>query len=93
NAFSPNEDHENDKLKIYINAIQCVTDFKLVIYNRWGEKIFETTDPAFEWAGIYNRGILRNTEMPGTEVFAYRMKATLITGEEVVRKGNVSLIR
>ncbi|TAL60470.1 MAG: hypothetical protein EPN85_07070, partial [Bacteroidetes bacterium] len=40
NAFSPNEDHENDKLKIYINAIQCVTDFKLVIYNRWGEKIF-----------------------------------------------------
>lgn len=87
NAFSPNNDGENDVLKIYYGNILCIKTFKLVIYNRWGEKVFETSDPAFRWDGIY-RGKLENTA-----VFVYYMKATLLSGEEIIKKGNISLIR
>ncbi len=57
-----------------------------MIYNRWGEQIFETTDPAFTWDGYYkNRPEL-------TSLFVYVMKATLIDGTELRKAENVSLI-
>jgi len=87
NAFSPNGDLENDALKLYYENIACIRTYKFIIYNRWGEKVFETTDPIAEWDGFY----LGKPE--GTAVFVYYMKATLITGEEITKKGNVSLIK
>ena len=51
NAFSPNGDGKNDVLNII--AID-VTDFHMVIYNRWGEKMYESTDPDGPgWDGTY----------------------------------------
>ncbi|MFH1005419.1 MAG: SBBP repeat-containing protein, partial [Bacteroidota bacterium] len=86
NAFSPNGDGENDVLKIYFGNLQCIKTFHLVIYNRLGEKIFETTNPMAEWNGYY-KNMLENTA-----VFVYYLKATLITEEKITKKGNVSLI-
>ena len=49
-AFSPNGDGLNDTF----NAIGMdLKDFKLMVYNRWGEKIFETQDLSFGWDGKY----------------------------------------
>lgn len=87
NAFSPNGDNENDVLKLFFKNISCITEYEFVIYNRWGEKVFKTGIPADEWDGTYNG----NAE--GSAVFVYYMKATLLSGDEVIKKGNISLIR
>ncbi|TAL60066.1 MAG: gliding motility-associated C-terminal domain-containing protein [Bacteroidetes bacterium] len=87
NAFSPNGDNENDFLQLYFGEVQCIKTFELYIYNRWGEKVFETTSPVAKWDGTFKG------KSEGTEVFVYYMKATLMTGEEIIKKGNISLLR
>lgn len=49
NAFTPNGDGHNDiyKAKTYQN----LTEFHAYIFNRWGQKIYEWTDPAGGWDG------------------------------------------
>jgi gliding motility-associated-like protein len=93
NAFSPNGDGDNDVLKIYSKVPQCIKDLKLVIFNRYGEMIYETYDPAFEWNGVYNRGILAGTSEAGTEVFVYYLQATIFPNKKINKKGNISLVR
>lgn len=48
NAFSPNGDGVND---IFKPVISDITDFSMVIYNRWGEMVFETYDIQQGWDG------------------------------------------
>lgn len=87
NAFSPNGDNVNDDfcLKGWDN---CLEDFKILIYNRWGEKIFESKDPNFCWDGRY-----KETTMDA-QVLIYYLKAKYSVGHKsIVKKGNISLIR
>lgn len=49
NAFSPNGDQKNDFFKAQVFGV--VVKFQLVIYNRFGEKVFETNDPGTGWDG------------------------------------------
>lgn len=86
NAFSPNGDNENDVFKAYINPV-CVLEYKLVIYNRWGEKVFETTDIKEGWNGVVN-GAESNSA-----VYTFYCFAKLSNGIEIKKEGNVSLVR
>ena len=52
NAFTPNQDGKNDLFKI-LNAYD-LQQYELVIYNRWGQKIFQTKNPATSWDGTFN---------------------------------------
>jgi gliding motility-associated-like protein len=92
-AFSPNGDGENDELQIYFGLFDCIQSFHLVIYNRWGQKVYETSDAFFKWKGIYNTGTLKDSRVADTEVFVYRLDATLGDKSKISRKGNISLIR
>ncbi|MBI4947162.1 MAG: gliding motility-associated C-terminal domain-containing protein [Bacteroidetes bacterium] len=87
NAFSPNGDGENDVFEIYFDNIRCIKTFQFSIYDRWGEKVFNAIDPSFQWDGDY-KDYLENTA-----VFVYYLKATFLTGDEITKQGNVSLIR
>ncbi|MBI4931606.1 MAG: gliding motility-associated C-terminal domain-containing protein [Bacteroidetes bacterium] len=87
NAFSPNGDGENDILYVRGN---CIKEMHIVIYNRWGEKVFESTDITKGWDGNNIKGFIGGKE--GSAVYVYHMRATLITGEKIERKGNISLI-
>lgn len=49
NAFSPNGDGTNDLLHVIPIGLKAFSYF--VIYNRYGEKVFYTTDPAKGWDG------------------------------------------
>lgn len=84
NAFSPDNNGENDMECVYG---KCVKSIYFAIYDRWGEKVFETTDIMQCWDGTY-----KGKDM-NTAVFVYYMRATLTTGDEVNKKGNISLIR
>ncbi len=52
-AFTPNNigPAENEKFRIYLN--QTLPEFEFTIYNKWGERVFETTDQSFEWDGTF----------------------------------------
>lgn len=82
--FSPNGDGENDILFVRGNGIKKL-DF--IIYDRWGEKIFETNDINNGWDGTYKGAKLF------TAVFSYYIKAAFYDGSSYERKGNITLVR
>ena len=51
NAFSPNGDEDNPKFKA--KEYQSIIEFHAYIFNRWGQKLYEWTDPAEGWDGTY----------------------------------------
>lgn len=53
NAFSPNGDDVNDVYRAK-PGYSSIIEFKATIYNRWGQKIYEWTDPAGGWDGKFN---------------------------------------
>jgi gliding motility-associated-like protein len=84
NAFSPNDDGKNDVF--YVRGT-CITTMTFAIYDRWGEKVFESEDPLIGWDGL-----LHNKPC-NTGVFVWYLQATLHDGTEVSKKGNLSLFR
>ena len=52
NAFSPNGDGINDIYKAK-EGYQSIVEFHAYIFNRWGQKLYEWTDPAGGWDGKY----------------------------------------
>lgn len=85
-AFSPNDDGENDELCL-LGWDDCLKEFSIQIYSRWGELVFESEDKAFCWDGTFRSRKLNS------EVFAYVIKAELYDGVIKDVKGNISLIR
>ncbi len=84
NAFSPNGDGLNDMVNIHG---KCISTFILQIFNRWGEKVFETTSLTDSWDGTF-RG-----QKLDTGVFVYKAEGVSIDGKEFKTKGNITLIR
>jgi gliding motility-associated-like protein len=84
NAFTPNGDGENDVLFLRSSV---VADVYFAIYNRWGEKVFDTHDLATGWDGTY-----KGEALP-PDVFGFYLKATCFDGAEFTKKGNITLIR
>lgn len=85
-AFSPNGDYNNDAFCVQ-GETKCVTDFKMMIYNRWGEKVFETTNHSFCWDGTYKGKVLE------PEVFVYSVNVIFSSKKELNKKGNVTLLK
>lgn len=84
NTFTPNGDGQNDVL--YVRGLK-VEELYFAVYNRWGEKVFETTDKTKGWDGIYKG------RAADVGVFGYYLKVKCYDGNETFKKGNVTLIR
>ena len=84
NAFTPNDDGENDVLKVYGEGIDEVY---WVIYNRWGQKVFESKSVDEVWNGTYD-----GKELP-PDVFGYYLEVKCFGGQEFFKKGNVTLLK
>ena len=84
-AFTPNGDGVNDVLYLRSNSI---VDMYLVIYNRWGQRLFETNDQSVGWDGTFQK-----EELP-PDVYGYYLEYTCI-GETESRKyrGNVTILK
>jgi gliding motility-associated-like protein len=83
NAFTP--DADNNKI-LYVKS-NILKSIYFVIYDRWGEKVFESNDLSSGWDGTFKGRACD----PG--VFDYYMKATCINNKEFIKKGNITLIR
>lgn len=69
NAITPsNNDGLNDCLSIPEQCKSIIGDFKISIYNRWGERVFYSTNKDFKWCGEYLGKTLPQ------DVYSYRME-------------------
>ncbi|MBM3451646.1 MAG: gliding motility-associated C-terminal domain-containing protein, partial [Bacteroidetes bacterium] len=59
NTFTPDDDEHNQVWGIHIDGIDF-ENFQLVVYNRWGELIWESKDANQLWDGTYNGSIVQN---------------------------------
>lgn len=87
NSFSPNGDGENDTFKPLHKG---VTMYNLVIFDRWGKKVFQTNDITHEWAGSVQD---ETTEKIAPGVYIYIVDVNDRDGNISKLAGTVSIIR
>lgn len=84
NAFTPNGDGENDVLYIRGRNIASIEWF---IFDRWGEKVFESYDISKGWDGTYKG------KPVDPDVYVYHLKIDCGDGQKTFMKGNVSVLK
>ena len=85
-VFTPNGDGDNDVIYVKGWGIKKLIEFS--IYNRWGEKVFTTTDINKGWDGTY-KGKKQNMDS-----YAYYVKAIVYIDDiPYEKKGTITLIR
>src|SRR5690606_40839261 len=84
NAFTPTH-QENSLFKPQFRGEVKLREFS--IFNRWGQKVFETSDENQGWDGRYNG------EPQPAGVYIYLIEAQTAGGRRVQKQGNLTLIR
>jgi gliding motility-associated-like protein len=84
NAFTPNGDGINDIFYVYAAGAKEI-DF--IVFNRWGEKIFQSYSINEGWDGYYKDNLMN----PG--VYVYYVVVTYLDGATKTAKGSVTLVR
>lgn len=83
-GFSPNGDGENDILKM---ESRYTSEVYWMIYNRWGEKVFEANDINDVWDGKY-----KGQPQPA-ETYGYYYRIRCLNEQVREKKGNITLLR
>lgn len=88
NAFTPDNSNFNEVFKPIIFQGDYLENYKLQIYNRWGELLFESYDYNVGWNGTYNNSISQD----GT--YTWKLKFSLLGDVNIVEIiGNVTIIK
>ena len=95
NAFTPNPSGQvnseaggaNGNNDVFLPVQEGVTKFHMMIYNRWGELLFESFDKRYGWNGYY-KGRLCNKD-----VYVYKLKLEFSDGAAKTLAGDVTLVR
>jgi len=85
NAFNPNSNTEENRT--FKPVISFVNDYKLIIYNRSGEIIFQSVDPLVGWDGRYKGG---NLLKKGT--YVYYLKYRTKDNKLIEKSGQINLV-
>lgn len=90
NAFTPDDDEHNPVFKPVFTAGFDPQDYKMVIFNRWGEMVFESNDADYGWDGTYSAspGLIQD----GTYTWKIEFKTTRSDERKMV-VGSVTLTR
>jgi len=95
NAFKPDMDGPNggyytmgepEKNNIFHPYWEGVVEYELMIYNRWGEHVFTSTDVSIGWDG-YIEG-----ELAEEDVYIWKCSGTFTNGKSFQKVGNVTLL-
>lgn len=84
NGFTPNGDGKNDLLLVRANGL---TNLYFAVYDRWGQKVFETTEQSKGWDGTFKGKKL------DPAVFGWYAEGDCEGGQKFFKKGNVTLLR
>lgn len=85
-VITPNGDGTNDIFRLFSNC--PAEDFTLIVFNRWGQPVFRSSNPGEAWDGTKD-GTPQNTD-----VYLYRMSFRFPNSEKLeIREGQFSLIR
>ena len=84
NTFTPNGDGLNDVF--YVRGFN-IDEVQMVVYNRWGQKMFETRDVNKGWDGSFE-----GQRLP-PDAYAYYLRVVCIEGGVYEKTGNVTIIR
>ena len=90
NTFTPNQDLANDLFIPRLNRFIDRVEFE--VFNRWGQKVFETEDPDLNWDGENMNG---KELSEGTYFYTCVVFENRVTGVEVgdILRGSIQLIR
>jgi gliding motility-associated-like protein len=85
NAFTPNGDGLND---LFIPITSDISCYELLVFNRWGEIVFNSDDQSLAWAGLYN-GI------PASEgIYTWKIKYCDVDETDLkIINGHVAILR
>jgi gliding motility-associated-like protein len=84
NAFTPNSGDINSVIMVRGFGI---AKMKFTIYNRWGQKVFETANRSQGWDGRV-KGVVQPMD-----VYAYTLDVEFFDGTKTTKKGDITLIR
>lgn len=84
NAFTPNIDGKND---LFMAKGIGIVKYNMIVYNRWGQKIFESDEILKGWDGTY-----KGNDCP-TGVYIWKLSAKNQNGKEFLQNGHVTLYR
>lgn len=97
NAFTPNQSGPSggDWSSNYIHSsndifhplYRGVEEYKLSIYDRWGELIFESTNPDIGWDGYYRGKLCKQ------DVYVWKVNGKYLNGEDFIKAGDVTLLQ
>jgi gliding motility-associated-like protein len=82
-AFSPNNDGNNDKL--FVRG--SIKEFTFSVFNRWGEIVFRTQNQSTGWDGSF-----RGKDLDAG-VFVYYLSGVDAAGNTINKKGNITLVK
>lgn len=95
NAFTPSQfgpsNSEvvgpNGKNDIFLPVFEGVTDFHMMVYNRWGEMLFESFDKNYGWNGYYKGRLCPK------DAYVYKLELKFSDGNFKTVVGDVTLVR
>lgn len=88
NVISPNDDGINDDFGFGYTESCEITSFHITLFDRWGEELFDSTDPSFNWKGDFKGKQLQ----PGVYVYVAKIDFNG-SSRPVIRRGDLTLIR
>ncbi len=89
NSFTPNEDGINDLFKAYLST-EHYSNYRMRIFNRYGELVYESNDPEVGWNGGEDSG----TYYARDEVYVVEIQVTDdITNEVIEHTGHLTILR
>ena len=84
NAFTPNNDGVND---IFIPRSTILKSMRLIVFDRWGNQVFESNDLNVGWDGVYKN------KLELEDSYGYYFVGECSQGGKIIIKGNVTLMR
>ena len=87
NTFTPDGDEFNQNWVVQISEID-IYDFRITLFNRWGELIWESFDPSMGWDGTFNGKIIQ----AGAYAWVAKVKSPY-NDDKKVFTGSVSIIK
>lgn len=89
NAFTPSRSGpgSTNPSDTFLPMVRGVKEFHMMIFNRWGQLMFESRSETRGWDGYFNGKLCQQ------DVYVYKIKATYDNNVEVTRVGDIHLIQ